>query len=139
MFARREAKTRIRQRDWLKLAGEKIRPEQVGSVPTFLSVRANKFAKWKTGFFATCLQMSNYIKFDFHILMKLDEINRLDATRTFRFHICTCYFLQILIVGLKFLLQKLRSSLKYDVYFLMYVLFLACEQRFLKYMNRIQQ
>ena len=48
-FARREAKTRIRQRDWLKLAGEKIRREQVGSVPTFLSVRANKFAKWKTG------------------------------------------------------------------------------------------
>ena len=44
-FARREAKTRIRQRDWLKLAGEKIRREQVGSVPTFLSVRANKVAK----------------------------------------------------------------------------------------------
>ena len=44
-FARAsEAKTRIRQRDWLKLAGEKIRREQVGSVPTFLSVRANKFA-----------------------------------------------------------------------------------------------
>ena len=36
--------TRIRQRDWLKLAGKKIRREQVGSVPTFLSVRANKFA-----------------------------------------------------------------------------------------------
>ena len=35
MFARRKAKTRIRQRDWLKLAGEKIRREQVGSVPTF--------------------------------------------------------------------------------------------------------
>ena len=50
MFARREAKTRIRQRDWLKLAGEKIRREQVGTVPTFLSVRANKFAKWKIGF-----------------------------------------------------------------------------------------
>ena len=50
LFARREAKTRIRQRDWLKLAGEKIRREQVGSVPTFLSVRANKFAKWKIGF-----------------------------------------------------------------------------------------
>ena len=31
LFARREAKTRIRQRDWLKLAGEKIRCEQVGS------------------------------------------------------------------------------------------------------------
>ena len=47
LFARREAKTRIRQRGWLKLAGEKIRREQVGSVPTFLSVRAiraNKFA-----------------------------------------------------------------------------------------------
>ena len=42
--SRRETKTRIRQRDWSKLAGEKIRREQVGSVPTFLSVRANKFA-----------------------------------------------------------------------------------------------
>ena len=49
LFARREAKTRIRHRDWLKLAGEKIRREQVGTVPTFLSVRANKFANWKTG------------------------------------------------------------------------------------------
>ena len=49
LFARREAKTRIRQRDWLKLVGEKIRREQVGTVPTFFSVRANKFAKWKTG------------------------------------------------------------------------------------------
>ena len=50
----RKGKTRIRnprnQRDWLKLAGEKIRREQVGTVPTFLSVRANKFAKWKIGF-----------------------------------------------------------------------------------------
>ena len=42
LFARREARTRIRQRDWLKLAGEKIRREQIGTVPTFLSVRANK-------------------------------------------------------------------------------------------------
>ena len=50
LFARREAKTRIRQRDWLKLAGEKIRREQVGSVPIFLSVRANKVTKWKIGF-----------------------------------------------------------------------------------------
>ena len=50
LFARREAKTRIRQRDWLKLAGEKIRREQAGSVPTFLSVCANKVAKWKIGF-----------------------------------------------------------------------------------------
>ena len=49
LFARREAKTRIRQSDWLKLAGEKIRREQVGSVPTFLSVHANKVAKWKIG------------------------------------------------------------------------------------------
>ena len=46
----REAKTRIRKRDWLKLAGEKICREQVGTVPTYLSVRANKFAKWKIGF-----------------------------------------------------------------------------------------
>ena len=50
LFARRETKTRIRHRDWLKLAGEKIRGEQVGTVATFLSVRANKVAKWKTGF-----------------------------------------------------------------------------------------
>ena len=54
-FARREAKTRIRQHNWLKLAGEKIRREQVGSVPTFLSVRANKFAKWKIGFRQFCV------------------------------------------------------------------------------------
>ena len=45
LLARREAKTRIGHRDWLKLAGEKIRREQVGTVPTFLSVRANKVAK----------------------------------------------------------------------------------------------
>ena len=35
LFARREATKRIRHRDWLKLAGEKIRCEQVGTVPTF--------------------------------------------------------------------------------------------------------
>ena len=45
LFAQREAKTSIRQHDWLKLVGEKIRREQVGTVPTFLSVRANKVAK----------------------------------------------------------------------------------------------
>ena len=50
LFVRREAKTRIWQRDWLELPGEKIRREQVGTVPTFLSVRASKFAKWKIGF-----------------------------------------------------------------------------------------
>ena len=49
----RDAKTRIRPRDWLKLADEKNRREQVGSAPTFLSVRADKFAKWKTSFTAT--------------------------------------------------------------------------------------
>ena len=48
LFARRKVKTRIRHRDWLKLAGEKICHEQVGTVPTFLSVRANKVVKWKT-------------------------------------------------------------------------------------------
>ena len=48
LFARREAKT-IQHRDWLKLAGEKICREQVGSVPTFLCVRANKFAMLKIG------------------------------------------------------------------------------------------
>ena len=42
LFARREAKTRIRQRDWLTLVGEKIRREQVGTVPTFfLFARTN--------------------------------------------------------------------------------------------------
>ena len=35
LFARREAKTRIRQRDWLKLAGEKIPREQVGAFLLF--------------------------------------------------------------------------------------------------------
>ena len=50
LIARCEAKTRILQRGWLTLVGEKIRREQVGTVPTFFSVRANKFAKWKTGF-----------------------------------------------------------------------------------------
>ena len=39
LFARCEAKTRIRHRDWLKLVGEKIRQEQE-TAPTFLSVRA---------------------------------------------------------------------------------------------------
>ena len=58
MFARREAKTRIRQRDWLKLAGEKILREQVRSVPTFLSVRADKFAKWKIGLNPARFQVS---------------------------------------------------------------------------------
>ena len=46
---RSEAKTNIRQRDWLKLADEKICREQVGTVPTFLCVHANKFAQWKIG------------------------------------------------------------------------------------------
>ena len=50
LFARRKAKTRIRQRGWLELIGEKIRREQVGTVPTFSSVCANKFAKRKIGF-----------------------------------------------------------------------------------------
>ena len=45
LFARREAKTRNPKRDWLKLAGEKIRRQQVGSVPTFLCARTNKFVK----------------------------------------------------------------------------------------------
>ena len=50
LFARREVETRIRLRDRLKLAGEKIRCEQAGSVRTFLSVHADKVTKWKTGF-----------------------------------------------------------------------------------------
>ena len=47
-FRATRSENKIRQHDWLKLAGEKIHRE-VGSVPTFLSVRANKFAKWKIG------------------------------------------------------------------------------------------
>ena len=39
LFARYEAKPRIRQRDWLKLASEKIRCEQTGTVPTFFRSR----------------------------------------------------------------------------------------------------
>ena len=62
-FARREAETRIRQRDWLTLASEKIRREQVGTIPTFFSVRGNTFAKWKTGlrstFLSYCLHCQN--------------------------------------------------------------------------------
>ena len=50
LFARCGTKTRIQQHDWSKLVGEKSRREQVGIVPTFFSVRANKFAKWKTDF-----------------------------------------------------------------------------------------
>ena len=50
LFARRKAKTRIRQRDWLTMVGKKICCEQVEIVPTFFSVRANNFAKWTTGF-----------------------------------------------------------------------------------------
>ena len=48
LFARCEAKTRIQQHYWSKLVSEKGRREQVGIVPTFFSVRPNKFAKWKT-------------------------------------------------------------------------------------------
>ena len=40
---------RIWLRDCLRLGSKKIRREQVGTVPTFLSVRANKFAMWKIG------------------------------------------------------------------------------------------
>ena len=42
LFARCEAKTRIQQRDWSKLVGEKNSREQVGIVPTFfLFARTN--------------------------------------------------------------------------------------------------
>ena len=50
LFVRSEAKTRIRQRDWLKLVSEKIRREQVlFKLFLLFSVRANKVAKWKLG------------------------------------------------------------------------------------------
>ena len=35
LFVRREAKTKIPQREWLKLVSEKIRHEQVRTVPMF--------------------------------------------------------------------------------------------------------
>ena len=44
LLARREAKARVRQRDRLK---RKNRPEQVGNVPIFFSIRVDKFATWK--------------------------------------------------------------------------------------------
>ena len=50
LLARLEAKRRILKRDWLTLVGEKIRREQVVSVPTFFTARASKFDKWKTCF-----------------------------------------------------------------------------------------
>ena len=101
MFARREAKTRIRQRDWLKLAGEKIRREQVGSVPTFLSVRANKFAWWKTGL--------RSIKADFHSVQFSERAKFCDRFR----HVVkrgldwTCKTR----TGLKFVKRELDSNL----------------------------
>ena len=54
LFARRQAKTRIWHRDWLKLAGEKNRCEQVGTVPTFLSVRVLS-AAFQQSVFRTCV------------------------------------------------------------------------------------
>ena len=45
LFAQREVKIRIRHCDWLKLAAKEIHREQVGTVPTFLSVCVNKVAK----------------------------------------------------------------------------------------------
>ena len=61
LFARREAKTSIRHHDWLKLAGEKIRREQAETVPTFLSVRVNEFAKWKTGLTACTILLTRVL------------------------------------------------------------------------------
>ena len=43
LFAGRELKIRIRQHDWLKLLSEKIRCEQVGTVPTFFCLRVQSF------------------------------------------------------------------------------------------------
>ena len=61
LFAGREAKTRIRQRDWVTLVGEKIHCEQVGTVPTFFSVRTNQFAEWKTGLSEATKFVMSYI------------------------------------------------------------------------------
>ena len=54
LFARREAKTRIRHRDWLKLAGEKIRREQVGTVPTFCLFARTKSSSGKWALLTMC-------------------------------------------------------------------------------------
>ena len=54
LFARREAKTRIRQRDWLKLAGEKNRREQVGSVPTFFVCSREQIRLVENGLYTPC-------------------------------------------------------------------------------------
>ena len=51
LFARREAKTRIRQRNWLKLVGEKIRPEQVGTVPTFFFCSREQIRQVENGLY----------------------------------------------------------------------------------------
>ena len=56
LFARREAKTRIRQRDWLKLVGEKIRREKVEIVPTFLSCSCEQIRQVENGLYWLKLQ-----------------------------------------------------------------------------------
>ena len=91
LFARREAKTRIRQRDWLTLVGEKIRREQVGTVPTFFSVRANKFAKWKTGLSNSKDQWS-----DLSIILQLLKISWVNNRNVFRSY---CSFVFSLLVN----------------------------------------
>ena len=49
LFARLEAKTRARQRHWLKLVSEKIRREQIGTVPTFFLFARTKSLTNKVG------------------------------------------------------------------------------------------
>ena len=88
LFAQREAKTRIRQRYWLKLAREKIRREQVGTVPTFLSVRANKFAKWKMGF-NICHELREHLNYFWDSSPTLTWRNKRDVVST---SLCTKNF-----------------------------------------------
>ena len=51
LFARRKAKTRIWQRDWLKLVGAKFAVNKWEAF-LLLCVRVNKFAKWKIGLYS---------------------------------------------------------------------------------------
>ena len=66
LFARREAKTRIRQRYWLKLAGEKIRREQVRTVPTFFVCSREQIRQVENG-----LNRNTYTRFFFTQYAKL--------------------------------------------------------------------
>ena len=56
-YVGREAKTRIQQRDCLKLISEKIRREQVGTIPTFFT-QANSLSGQRALFYSFILWQS---------------------------------------------------------------------------------